>query len=287
MKKILILIMLCLSFTGCNVGQTGKADNTGITEGTIGQDMPIKRLQAAKMLALSVYDINTVESMERKIIFEETDIDKPYDKYLHAAFTAGLISGADETHFEPEAYLSLEQAQFLLNKLDKSGTLKLQYNHEDRKKPISAAMWTEVYERAMELNQNTAIVSCNIIPYATGENCSELGDRFIMTDRGLLSIECCQSDNYNDCTLTAVVRDKEILALKSVVNKEPSVMGAVVVSADDEGVTLDMGGVERYFYTDRAETLKAGDSVSFKYSGSTITELDSGSMAPEGVSIAQ
>ncbi len=239
------------------------------------------------MLALSVYDINAIESLERKIVFTDTDISKSYDKYINAAFTSGLISGADETHFEPEAYLSLEQAQFLLNKLDKSGTLKLQYNRDDRKKPISAAMWTEVYERVMELNNNANIISCNIIPYATGENCSELGSRFIMTDRGLLSRECLDMDNYNDCTVTAIIRDKEILALKEIVNDMPSVMGAVVVGNDTEGVTLDLGGIERYFYTDRAAELKIGDNISFKYAGNKITELDNGSKSVENVSISQ
>ncbi len=287
MKKILLLFLLCLSLTACGGG--AKTDAGGIKTGTIGEDTPIKRAQAAKMLALSVYDLETVENMERKIIFEDTSADKPEDKYINAAFAAGLISGADETHFEPEAYLSLEQAQFLLNKLDKTGTLKLQFNREDRKKPISASMWTEVFERVCELNGNTNISGCNIITFATGENCSALGDRFIMTDRGLLSSECCIPDgsDYTDCTVSVLLRDKEILAYKEVVNTTPSVMGAVVKSSDENGATLDLGGVERYFYTENAKTLKEGESVSFKYSGSTITELESGITAAEGVSIAQ
>lgn len=287
MKKILLLFLLCLSLTACGGGI--KTDTGGIKTGTIGEDTPIKRAQAAKMLALSVYDLETVENMERKIIFEDTSADKPEDKYINAAFAAGLISGADETHFEPEAYLSLEQAQFLLSKLDKTGTLKLQFNREDRKKPISASMWTEVFERVCELNGNTNISGCNIITFATGENCSALGDRFIMTDRGLLSSECCVPDgsDYTDCTVSVLLRDKEILAYKAVVNTTPSVMGAVVKASDENGATLDLGGVERYFYAENAKTLKEGESVSFKYSGSTITELESGITAAEGVSIAQ
>ncbi len=284
MKKIIIFLMLLTVLTGCSKARENQDNNAAV--GVIGQDTPIKRYQVAKMLALSVYDISTIESMERKIVFQDTDIEKPYDKYINAAFTAGLISGADETHFEPEGYLSLEQAQFLLNKLDKSGTLKLQYNKEDRKKPISASMWTEVFERTTELSDNKAVVSCNIIPYATGENCAELGSRFIMTDRGLLSIECCDIGAYNDCILSVIMRDKEVLALKSVVNTEPSVMGAVVVSTDDKGVTLDMGGAERYFYLDNTSGLRVGDSISFKYIQNKITELENSAKSAENVSIS-
>jgi hypothetical protein len=271
MKKImLIVVLMCNILVGCTTVK--KSDNNSIA-GTIGEGVPIRRLQVAKMLALSVYDIDTIESMERKIVFTDTSEDKPYDKYINAAYTAGLISGADETHFEPEAYLSLEQAQFLLNKIDKTGTLKLQYNRDDRKKPIAQAMWIEVFERAMELNDNTSLVSCNFIAYANGDNCSELGDRFVMTDRGLLSRECCEGDTYNDCTVSAIIRDKEIVAYKAVINTEPTVMGAVVLSSDNDGVTLDMGGLERYFYCDTNE-LKDGERVSFKYSGNKITEME-------------
>ncbi len=286
MKKIMMLICILLSMTGCSAGHTAPSGG-GAAAGVIGEDMPIKRSQVAKMLALSVYDINTVENMQRSIVFVDTDKDMPYDKYINAAFAAGLISGADETHFEPMAYLSLEQAQFLLNKLDKSGTLKLQYNNEDRKKPISAAMWTEVYERAMQLNQNNAVVSCNIVPYATGKNCAALGERFIMTDRGLLSGECCDFSDYNDSTVSVLLRDKEIIAFKAVINNEPSVIGAVVLNTDDDGVTLDMGGIERYFYADDISGIKNGESVSFKYSGSHITALESGQPAVENVSVIQ
>jgi stage II sporulation protein D len=274
MKKIPIILMLALMCVGCNGATKGTSD-AALTVGTIGKDTPIKRSQVAKMLALSVYGIDDIEQMERKIVFEDTDADKPYDKYINAAFTAGLISGADETHFEPEGYLSLEQAQFLLNKLDKSSALKLQYKTEDRKKPISAAMWVEVFERAMELNSNAGVVSCEVVPLATGESCEELGSRFIMTDRGLLSSECCPDDGYTDYTVTALLKDKEILAYKEIVNNEPTIVGAVVTEKDEDGITVDMGGVERYFYAE-GDRLAVGDSIGFKYKGDTITETDSG-----------
>lgn len=279
-RKIFITLLISALCTGC----AQKSRSTAAVTGTIGEDEPIKREQVAKMLALSVYDIDTVDNMERKIAFEDTSADKPCDKYINAAFTAGLISGADERHFEPQAYLTLEQAQFLLDKIDKTGTLKLKYNTDDRKKPISSAMWTEVFERASELNGNSAISSCNLITYATGQSCTELGDAFIMTDRGLLGVECCGSDSYSDCTVSALIRGKEILAFKEVINNEPSVMGAVVKNCDEDGVTLDMGGIERYFYADDPKSLRAGDTVSFKYSGSKITALDSTHTA-EGVSV--
>lgn len=271
MKKIIMMVIVLLLTVGCSSVQ--KESGRGITQGEVGQDEPIKRSQAAKMLALFVYDTATIENMERTINFVDTDMSKPYDKYINAAFRAGLISGADETHFEPDAYLSLEQATFLLKKLDKSATLQLKYNHEDRKKPISAAMWTEIYERAAQLNGNSAISSNTIIPYASGNTCSELGERFVVTDMGLLSVECCNF-NYTDCTLSALVRDKEVLAVKSVVNTSPSVTGAVVMKTDEKGAFVDMGGVERYFYTENDINLRTGENIAFTYDGSIITAVE-------------
>lgn len=272
MKKIIaILIMLCIT-VGCS-----SADNEGgrgIVSGEVGGNEPVKRSQVAKMLALSVYDMATIESMERTIKFEDTDISKPYDKYINAAFKAGLISGADETHFEPDSYLSLEQASFLMKKLDKSATLQLKYDREDRKKPIAMSMWTEIFERAAQLNGNGAMKSCTLITYATGENCIELGERFVMTDMGLMSRECCDGFDYRDCTVSALVRDKEIIAVRSVINTSPQVNGAVVRSVDENGAIIDLGGIERYFDTDEGISLSTGENIAFTYSGSLITTVE-------------
>lgn len=272
MKKIIvILIMLCFT-VGCSSAE--KDDSRGIVQGDVGLNEPIKRSQAAKMLALFVYDTDTIENMERTIKFEDTDSSRPYDKYINAAFRAGLISGADETHFEPDAYLSLEQASFLLKKLDKSATLRLKYDHEDRKKPIAAAMWTEIFERATQLNGNGAIVSSSLIPYASGKNCPELGERFVMTDMGLMSVECCDGFDYTDCTVSVLMRNKEILAVKSVVNTSPSVTGAVVKSTDEKGALIDLGGVERYFYADEGINFSTGENIAFTYNGNLITAVE-------------
>ena len=54
----------------------------------------------------------------------------------------------------------------------------------------------------------------------------------------------------------------------------PSIAGAEVVSTDDEGAVMDMGGAERYFYIEEPAELRTGERVSFRYSGSTITELE-------------
>lgn len=272
MKKIIaILIMLCVT-VGCS--ERTEDNDRGIAQGEVGLNEPIKRSQAAKMLAFYEYDTDAIENMERTIKFEDTDINKPYDKYINAAFRAGLISGADETHFEPDAYLSLEQASFLLKKLDKSATLQLKYDREDRKKPIASAMWIEIFERAAQLNGNSAIASSSLIPYAAGKSCPELGERFVMSDMGLMSVECCDGFDYTDCTVSALVRDKEILAVKSVINTTPSVTGAVVRQTDEKGAVIDMGGIERYFYTDENTSLRKGENIAFTYNGSLITDVE-------------
>ena len=113
MRKIFLIIMVCfglLLIAGCGNSSDDNVSDGTVSEGKIGDDVPVKRSQVAKMLALTVYDINAIENMERTIVFEDTSVNQPYDKYINAAFNAGLISGADETHFEPDTYLSLEQA---------------------------------------------------------------------------------------------------------------------------------------------------------------------------------
>jgi hypothetical protein len=117
MKKyghIFICVAIIILFVGCQSKTHYKS-----AVGVVGEYSPVTRAEVAKMLALSKYGIDEIREMPRQILFTDTNSDFWYDKYINAAYTANLISGADETHFEPDKYLTLRQAQYLITRLFK------------------------------------------------------------------------------------------------------------------------------------------------------------------------
>ena len=165
MRRFLFLLLIVLL---CGCSESDSNSNTA-TVGKYGESMPVTRAEVCKMIALSKYSPEEIDLLERKIVFKDTDMNKWYDKYINSAFTCGYISGVDEEHFDPEGYLSLRQAQFLINKITNSEKLKLKYNEEDKDKPISYAMWVEAFEKSAKIanlkvaNQSIAARSIFVI----------------------------------------------------------------------------------------------------------------------------
>ena len=112
MRRFLFLLLIVLL---CGCSESDINSNTA-TVGKYGESMPVTRAEVCKMIALSKYSPEEIDLLERKIVFKDTDMNKWYDKYINSAFTCGYISGVDEEHFDPEGYLSLRQAQFLIKK---------------------------------------------------------------------------------------------------------------------------------------------------------------------------
>lgn len=252
----MILIMLC----GCS----GEKNTTTLsTVGKYGENIPITRAEVCKMMALAKYNSEDIDLLERKISFEDTDMKKWYDKYINSAFTSGYVSGVDDTHFEPEGYLSLRQAQFLINKISKSEKLQLKYNPEDRDKPISYAMWVEAFEKIAE-KEKLNFISQDLVVYATKDQCSKLGEDYILTDKGLFETDGIDFSAYYDCKLNVITKGKEISAIKSIVSDCPEINNATVVQTNSKGVDVKINGATRFFKIENSP-YKKGDKVKISF----------------------
>ncbi len=253
MLKRTLFILLLAFITGCS----SPSKNTDSRAGVIGENEPVTRAEACAMAALSKYSSEDINAMDRKITFEDTSIDKWYDKYINAAFTAGLIAGTDENHFEPEEYLTLRQAQFLINKIKGNDKLKLQYDERDKDKPIPYSVWTAAFERSMDTSK---LRTENISVYATKDENRALGDDYMLTSIGLTYSDRADNTEYKNRNISAILRDNTIVAVKAYNEGMAVYNGVEVTDSSDSSITVQLSGGTRRFSIEN-NSFNKGDKV--------------------------
>lgn len=271
MKKILII--LCLIFmTACSQKTMEIEAVTDFSQAEIGRygaAEPITRAEVAKMLSLAKYTLAEIDNMERTLKFSDTGIDKWCDKYINSAVNAGLISGTQENTFLPDYYLSLEQTQFILNNF--TDTLKLSYEQEDRKKPVAYSMWVDAFEAAIENEGKSNIVEENFVILADGKDVPELGERFVMTTKGLKSLEGMDITNLKYKEIKVLSKDNEVLAIKEILNNNP-VITVLVKQIQENSVLCNSCGCNVTFSFDDFQA-QEGDKLDVEIEGLKILNI--------------
>ncbi len=255
MFRNFFVCFIILMLSGCSFQNksTQSADM-----GIVGENEPVTRAEAARMVSLDKYSLDDINKMERTITFEDTDITKWYDKYINSAFTAGLIAGVDSEHFAPEEYLSLRQAQFLLDKLSSDGSVRLRYAQEDKDKPIPYSIWVTAFEKCMDKNM---LSTGTYKIYADCSQCRALGDNYYITELGVTEYEGDEKID-SSCEINAIVSKDAIAALKSV-NKIKEYNDLEVVECGSGYVKVKVPAGVRRFRLDSAE-LNMGDKINIE-----------------------
>jgi len=240
---------------------------------TVGDNLPVSRGLAAKMIALTFSSINDIDSMEREIEFTDTSPDRWYDRYINAVFVQGLMSGYDGL-FMPEMPLSLQQAQNILDTIDENNSIRLQINNENRDMPISYALWCQLYIQALEnisgeigIEQYFGIRKKDYVILAAEGNNPMLIGGTIITDRGPFVSEGLINDSFVDTEVTILEKNGQVIAILSVNTTEPIIRNALVVGNDSDSITIFSGGVERvYEFSNNLRNL-SGQIVDIQISG--------------------
>lgn len=257
-KNIFVLSLILILCFGCtNQANNMRQSNNGL----IGENEPITRAEACKMAAFNKYSLEEINNLDRVIQFSDTSIDKWYDKYINAAFTAGFISGTEGNLVQPEEYLSLRQAQFLIDKIKGNANLKLQYSEEDKDKPIPYSVWVAAFEKTMD---TTKLRSADITAYGTGSQCKELGESFMLTNLGITYIDQINGANYADKCFTAIVRDNSLIAVKSMSANMPIYDNVEVISSGNKFIVVKLAGGSRRFALDNV-SFRDGDFVNIAF----------------------
>ena len=218
----------------------------------IGDDQPISRGMAAKMLVLAKKTAGQIHAMEHIHPFRDVSQYHWHAPYINAAFSLGIMRGSDGL-FLPDEPLTIGQAQTLLLLLDPDNAPTFA-NIPQPDRPITYALWVELYKQLLEglssgrsIYYAFGITAMDIIVLATAKN-SPLPDGHLVSDHGSFRHVGLMMDGYIDQQIRVLVKDREIVALDALVDDRPTLKNAFVVDAGTSGITVFSGGVERFFY---------------------------------------
>jgi len=220
-----------------------------------GDDMPISRALAAKMLALAFADQSEIDAAYRIITFADTSPARWYDRYINKAYTLGLMSGGDNL-FRPESPLTLEQAQFLLERLNPANTIRIQLTEQNRGAPISYALWLDLYIQTLnavsggDILGHFGITQENLIILATPETHPQLPEGNVITAGGPFRNAGLPLGGYIDSEIAILRRGQEIIAVVGVVSERPVIRNAYIVGLEAGQLVIFAGGAQRSFTFD-------------------------------------
>ncbi len=294
MKKnniiLLGLISLFILLTACGNNNSQTTDNptpeviqtmaytpTTTAKTPLGDNMPITRGQIAKMIAVAFFDSEYINSLKRQISFTDTSPQQWYDKYINVVFVNGKMTGSGDL-FKPNEPITLQEAQFLLDKLNPNNKLKLQITEETKNTPISYALWVNFYTGTLEnlsegkgLEAGFGIKQNQFTVLATPGNNTQLTGRFMITDIGPISFAGFDVEPYVDKEISALVKDDELLCVTAVVSTEPTIKNAYIVKSQKDDITIFAGGAERTYKSNVGQVKSAIADVTV--SGGTVAKI--------------
>ncbi len=245
-------------------------------KGIVGDKLPVTRASAAKMLAYYFYDDNEINSFDRIIDFEDVSQDKWYDKYINAVFKGGFMFGADEKNFKPDGYLTLNQAQAIIDRMDKNNKIKIKLTDENKDKAISTALWNELYIKVLENKGYGKIKKQKLILAASSAQSNDIKDGFVITDIGLFYAQGINTDNIIGTEAEALIKDKNILTINEITDTRPFIKNVLITDSSESGVEVFIGGMKRRLELseDISYDIKKGDICSIKINADKIVDLN-------------
>lgn len=263
-NKLYILIFsvfLIFSFSSC-INETSNIQESILSETEQNElsivvpesvdDIPITRATVAKMLALAFNDKNTIETTESEINFKDIQPDKWYNSYINIAVIQGYMNGF-ENEFFPDKPLTIKEAQLLLDKINPQNKIKIKITNDIENKPISYALWTELYIKMLEdLAENKSLSPYsikleNIIVLTTPANNTEQKSWTMTTDKGEYGFAGLNVDLYIDCEIKAYTKGNEIVAFLDVEQTSPTITNAYLLETTDNYIKIFVGGAERTY----------------------------------------
>ncbi|MCD8090197.1 MAG: SpoIID/LytB domain-containing protein [Clostridiales bacterium] len=274
MKRVLFIILTALIFFGC--GKAGDMEKTEPSEtaetGIYGDSLPVTRGEAGRMLALCLYEYNEIISLEDKAAFSDIGAENPLYKYVNAVYTAGLMAG-DGVNFRAEDYLTVGEAEAVINAADKSGRLKIEADEGTEKNPISYYIWLQILGKLSEAGVFEGIACKEMTVLMTGMSSEEIRG-YVLCEEGIYKSDDFVPEKLENTQTEFMVRGNVIIGISSVVSDSPVFEGCLVLSCSGGEAVIFYGGCKKTFKTDAETESEPPFIADVTVKGSTLLGLE-------------
>ena len=244
----------------------------GANVGRFGDDVPVTRGEMAKMIALSFYTPEEIAEMKNNIQFNDVSVEDWYYPYINAAVIAGYLSGEGES-FLPEENVTLEQTQFLINRLNPDNETKITINDENKNKAVAYSLWLELFQEALKGRRaEDSLYSYGIQPREqvlldTADN----GTILLMED-GIFTATGRDLKPLRNKKIKILEKDREVVAIEEILEESPIIQNAYFTTTKN-GVEIDTGdGVKLYEYAD-IENLPQSGIADIQIEGDSVVSI--------------
>ncbi|HEX3076233.1 MAG TPA: SpoIID/LytB domain-containing protein, partial [Lachnospiraceae bacterium] len=255
MKQKIILILVCLAIIigifirNIQINQERLEKEANNIEEDVMTDS-ISRAHVAKMICFAAYTREECEALDRIIAYEDTGTNKWYDKYINGVENLELMK--EEENFRPNDSLTYGEAKDILKKYELSDYGRLNFAMEDKsdKDPIPFTDWLSVYEYICTEVYNYVPEQKDIFVLTANEGESDTKNWTVITEEEKYMCEGFSLEGYVNQTITVIVKDNEILAVKSVEEVTVTLDNVWIVNGKGKNVTVFVNGVQRTFDTE-------------------------------------
>lgn len=247
----------------------------------------VSKALALKMVALSKEDKDSLLVRDREIDYEDTSKEDWFDKYFNVAIVEGWFVPIEKKlkPLDPLTYGEATTMGKFFNLDLKSEGIKVEGNED---KAIPYVEWMTIFKSLVtKLENKEALETMTLVVFSTPTLSNTLPSWTMATDHGQYSFEGIAMDGCINKEVSLFVRGNEVLYIQEILEKNPILTNAYIVSLDSEKRVAEvfMGGVTRNLPLD-AE-LKTKDQVNFigdiQLISNKITQVNEKSNVTQGV----
>ncbi len=240
--KHIVLILLCILVVGILIFYN--LSNKDNIEAAI-----VNRGQVAKAIALLFNSEADIEKVEDKYF---NSSDKWYVKYMNVMYdstyyTKNQVKPIEKEVLEAFTYSDLDNLFTNLGVVDKK--LLSYVNNNKKSARITMKEWNEIYSELLKLcDVNSNIRQEKLVVVGTISNVPTFEPWIAATDKGMCGFDGVALDSCIDKEVSVLMRDKEIITVLDIVNKNVTYSNAWIISINNGVITAFIEGARREFY---------------------------------------
>lgn len=286
MRKILLAVLvfcLCAGFFGCAKNEPAPGGG-GAEAGVYGEGKPVTRGEAARTLALCLYDYNEICALDPSAVYSDIDKDDRLYKYVNAAFTAEIMAG-DGERFRPGDYLTVGEAETIIENCDKSGRLSIEVDSGSEENPVSYYIWIEILSKMLEAGDFSGVSAESGVTLKIGKSGEDLYG-YAVLDKGLFRTDGFLDADLEERLAEFLIRGDSIIGVISVVSEEIELKSCLVLNIKNGEAEVFADGVKKIWKCDLEAESELPFGADIKVAEGRITEAETFATEKEGRVIA-